>query len=183
MNAISPALIAETTCDPFAAATKRMNEWRGRCLAIFARAELAVTKCLVAMAAVPGKGDAVRLPHLVGQRFEALAGAIAAGGPFATGGDKLQTSIDQFRGHAAFRALLSHGSCDVLLDRRGGCTFVLHMLCLRNRSAETERLFLSEAEAECLRLEISRCGNHLCSHVTRFQVQLATNTPADPSAP
>ena len=63
-----------------------VNAWRGNALQYFAQAEAAVSETLLAMAAVPEKGSAVRLRRLVGHRFEDLRAAVAGDGPFAAVG-------------------------------------------------------------------------------------------------
>ena len=70
MNAIT---LIETTLPrvPFEAARDAAAAWRGRCLDVFARSELAVTETLLILAAVDERGPPLKLPHLVGQRYDA----------------------------------------------------------------------------------------------------------------
>ena len=107
MKAITHTQDLALPFQPFANATSRVNEWRGRCLDSFTRAEAAVTECLIALAEVEGKGQQVRLPHLVGQRLDALAQAVAAGGPFEAEGTGASLALERFRVHDSFRNMFS----------------------------------------------------------------------------
>lgn len=69
--------------EPFEAARAAASAWRGRCLDVFARSEAAVTETLLVLVGVDGRGNALKLPHLVGQRYDALSKAVGAGGVFA----------------------------------------------------------------------------------------------------
>ena len=106
VNAITPALKAALPCEPFTDAEVRVNEWRGRCLDAFARAETAVTECLVAMSVAGERGRSVGLPHLAGQRYEALAAMIRDGGPFVAEGVGVLGTLERLRAHEHFRNVL-----------------------------------------------------------------------------
>lgn len=54
--------------------------WRGRCLDVFARSEAAVAETLLVLTAVDERSSSLKLPHLVGQRYDALSNAIRADG-------------------------------------------------------------------------------------------------------
>src|SRR5688572_4240247 len=102
MNAISSI---ETVLPraPFEAARDATAAWRGRCLDVFARSEAAVTETLLVLAAVDRRGTSLKLPHLVGQRYDALSSAICAGGAFADEGKAALEPLAGFRKHDAFR--------------------------------------------------------------------------------
>src|SRR3546814_8487873 len=67
-------------------AIQDVNAWRGACLQHFSAAEAAVTETLLLLKAIPGRGEAVRLRHLIGQRFDDLSKLIEAEGAFAQEG-------------------------------------------------------------------------------------------------
>jgi hypothetical protein len=108
VNAITPFAV-ELPQSAFVDACRRVNEWRGRCIDALTRAEEVVTNSLIALADVPDRGLNVELPHLLGQRYEALSRAIGADGPFAAEGSVAFQSLEVFRPHSTFRCELSHG--------------------------------------------------------------------------
>ena len=158
--------------EPFNAANACVNELRGRCLDSFTRSETAVTECLVAMAAVAGRGAQIRLPHLVGQRLEALAMAIAADGPFEAEGGRAAAVLERCRQHADFRNMLCHGTSKVTLDAKGRWTVVFRLATLRSKRLVRETLALGEAEAEQLRDEVIQCSRDLCSQLGQVRARL-----------
>jgi hypothetical protein len=69
-------------------AIAQVNRWRGDCLQSFAQSETAITETLLLLNAAAVKGSSVKLPHLIGQRFEALKLATGLEGAFASEGAK-----------------------------------------------------------------------------------------------
>lgn len=149
-----------------------MNEWRGRCLDVFARAETAVTECLVAMSAAGERGRDVGLPHLAGQRYEALAAMIGEGGPFAAEGVGVLGTLGRFRAHQHFRNVLAHSVGKVTLDRQGRWTVVLRLVSLRSGQVCREAVALNAQEAEELRVNVSRLGADLSSQLGQLRKRL-----------
>ena len=161
---------------PFIDANARAAAWRGRCLDAFARAEAAATECLIALAEVKDRGAAVRLPHLVGQRFESLAAALAADGPFAAEGPLALAAVEQCRSHSGVRTMLCHGVGRITLDRNGKWTLVLRVATLRNRQIARDTLVLTETEAEQLRDDIARASQKLCAQLGQVRAKLKPHT-------
>lgn len=174
MNAIGPALSA-LPIEPFAIATSGVNEWRGRCLDAFSRAEAAVTECLAVMSACPGRGSGVRLPHLVGERLASLTTLVDADGAFASEGAAVAASLAQFRAHDRLRTMLCHGTATVTLDPRGRWTAVFRLVALRSGRVTRDTLALTEAEAAELQRQLSADARRLCSQVGQIRAKL---TPA-----
>lgn len=164
MNAISliePAL----PCAPFDAARDAVAAWRGRCLDAFARSEAAVTETLLVLAAVDERGSSLKLPHLVGQRYDALSNAIGVGGPFAEEGKSAAMYLNEFQTHNAFRTQISHGVFHVTLDHRSQWTVVARVLALRAGQPKRDVLVADRAEAfellETLEMDGRRLGSAL----------------------
>jgi len=172
VNAITPIFENELPRAPFVQATARVNEWRGRSLDSFARMERAVTECLAAMAAVDGRGQHVRLSHLYGQRFDALAVAIGADGPFEHEGGIARAALEQCSSHTALRNMLCHGVGNVTLDARGCWTLDLRMATFRSKRLERQQQVLTESEAEALREELARASKRLCSLLGKVRASL-----------
>lgn len=172
VNAIVTGLTPVLPIEPFQAATAQVNEWRGRCLDAFTRGETAVTKCLVALAGVNGRGENVQMPHLVGQRLEALAAAIGPGSPFAPEAGKAAATLEKYRAHAGLRNLLCHGTSRVTLDHKGRWTVVLRLVALRSRQLTTKTRALAQDEATELREKISRLSQSLCSQLGQVGVRV-----------
>lgn len=149
MNAIAPVEAALSRA-PFEAARDAAAAWRGRCLDLFARSEAAVSETLLVLALVEGRGASIKLPHLVGQRYDALATAIDPDGAFAGEGEAAAKAMTQFRKHDTLRTCLSHGVFTVTLDHRGRWHLVARVLAFR-AGRETRDLFATEQD-EAVRL-------------------------------
>nr|KMW32822.1 hypothetical protein BV87_00410 [Sphingobium yanoikuyae] len=127
------------------------SAWRGRMIEEFARAEAAVTEALIQLSNVPTKGKNINLPHLVGQRFAALAEAIGTDGPFAVEGKALSKALEEFIAFETLRATLCHGTQTITVDHKGRWHVTLRLQALRNGKVVRETLVLDENEA------IERC--------------------------
>jgi hypothetical protein len=66
--------------DQWEDAIAQVNRGRGDCVQSFAHSETAVTEMLLIRNSVQEKGASVKLPHLIGQRFEALKLAVGPEG-------------------------------------------------------------------------------------------------------
>ncbi|MBW4331044.1 hypothetical protein KY084_09185 [Stakelama sp. CBK3Z-3] len=130
---------------PFEIARDAVATWRGRCLDVFARTELAVSETLLVLAAVDGRGKAIKLPHLVGQRYDSLAAATGPEGNFAEEGKVVANAVLQFKEHDSLRSHLTHGVFTVTLDHRCSWHLVSHLLSLR-AGRETRDLFVTQQE-------------------------------------
>ncbi len=170
MNAqtnIVPALPPE----PFDAARDEVNAWRGRCLDAFARAEEAVTETLLVLADT-GRGKAIRLQHLVGQRFDELTTALGEGGAFAGVDKAAALALAAFREHDDLRAFLCHGVAKVTLDKHGCWMVVMRVVTLRTRKAGRSRRALQEDEAGRLVVELAKVSRKLCSQLGQLRAKV-----------
>lgn len=126
-----------------------INQWRGDAINAYAQVEAAASETLLIMAALPGRGTDVELPHLFGRRLESLRSAVAPPGPFAREGARAARALDAFSGHQARRAIICHGIAKIARDRHGRWIFIFSLLALRN--GKEERSFdvfdLQEADA------------------------------------
>jgi hypothetical protein len=162
VNAVTSIVISPAD-DPFDAACRRVNEWRGRCVDAFSRAEDAVTKCLIVLGQVSDRGQTVKQPHLIGQRYEALSTAISAQGPFAEEGRAASSALQSMQRHSTFRNEICHGVAKVAVDRSNRWLIVLRTTTLRGNRAERSTLAIDEAEAAEHLAEIVRASRDLCS--------------------
>jgi len=151
MNAII-SIEAALPHELFDAARDAVTAWRGRCLDLFSRSETAVTETLLALAALDGRPETIRLPHLVGQRYDALAVAIGPEGPFEKDGKAAFEALARFRQHDLLRTNVAHGVFTVTLDRHGRWHLVSRVLVLRS-GCESRSVFVAEQDeaAEILR--------------------------------
>ena len=147
-----------------------MNAWRGRCLDAFARAEAAITVCLIFLSAAETE-HTVRLPHLVGQRREALGHALAAMGTQGQDVLKAQSALTALRDHDQLRTMLCHGVGSMSLDRNGRWTVVLRLTVLRSRRTVREMLTLTEREAADRRDELVRASKMLCAQLEQVRTR------------
>lgn len=162
MNAVSP-IEAALPRAPFEAAREAAAAWRGRCLDAFARSEAAVTETLLVLAAVGERTPVLKLPHLVGQRYDALANAVSATGAFASEGKPAVMPIADFRKHDALRTQLSHGILTVTLDHIGQWHLVARVLAIRTGRATRDLLVVEQAEAPAILEILERDSNRLRS--------------------
>lgn len=157
---------------PFEAARDAAAAWRGRCLDTFARSEAAVSETLLVLAMDKGRGPAVKLPHLVGQRYDALLKAIGPQAGFAEEGKAAAGAIVQFQQHGALRARLAHGTFTVTLDHRGHWHIVARVLTFRGNQ-EARDLFVAEQEtAAQILAAIAKDGCRLRSTLGQLRQRL-----------
>lgn len=132
---------AETSSPPksinWATIFSEVNSWRGACMHHFSMVETAVTETLLALSAVAQGETAVRLRHLIGQRFEDLAVAIGPGGPFEETGRNAVTELSKYREkHELFRTLLCHGMMKVTVEHDGQWMLLIRTLSIRSRQPD-----------------------------------------------
>lgn len=162
MNAISSSETALPRI-PFDAARDAAAAWRGRCLDVFARSEAAVSETLLVLAAIEGRGASLKLPHLVGQRYDALAHATGPDGPFADEGAAAAQAIARFRQLDGFRTQISHGVFTVTLDHQGRWHLVSRVLALRTGRASRDLFVKEQTEAAASLETLERDGSRLRS--------------------
>ncbi len=168
--------IASTTpslADIHTAAITRSNAWRGQCLHIFARAETAVTEALATLATLPDRSMSVRLPHLVGQRFEALADVMELDGAFAADAAIIRPLVMELKEQMRLRAALAHGVGQVTVDRMGRWTMILRVTGLKAGQLCHDVSIVEEREGEAIRNELHHAMQRLCCRIGKLQVDLA----------
>lgn len=159
IGSIEAALLRE----PFVAARDAITAWRGRCLDLFARSEAAVTETLLALAAVEGRGASVKLPHLVGQRYDALASATGPGGAFEEEGKAAAGALEKFRGHDSLRTAIAHGVFTVTLDQHGRWHLMARVLALRSGRESRDVFVVDQGEAAEILSTVEKDGSRLRS--------------------
>lgn len=160
----------------WASVHEAVNAWRGRCLNAFSRAEYAVSEALDRLAQDAERGALVKLPHLVGQRFEALAAAIAPDGPFGDGAATVLKTLQAFRDHDSVRAPLCHGLGKISVDQAGRWTLVVRMTSFKNRRAERTMFVWEEEESRHL-------ADRIHADAQRLQSKLALLSPNNERTP
>lgn len=155
----------------WAEAHEAVNAWRGRCLNAFGRAEHAVSEALDRLSRDTERGALVKLPHLVGQRFEALGAAIGEGGPFEKDSASARAALEAFRAHDNLRAPLCHGLGKITIDQSNRWTLVVRMTSFRGRRVERSTYVWEEDEAK-------RLADRVHADAQRLQARLALILPA-----
>jgi hypothetical protein len=171
MNAIT-SLDVSVEGTTWEQAIRSVNAWRGNALQCFAQSEATVSETLLALAAVPGRGDKVRLRRLVGQRFEDLCCAIGDAGPFAEEGEKAASALESFRQHEGLRPLLCHGIAKVTLDRQGHWLVVFKLLTFRGREPERSSMAIEQHDAAALLADLRGRSRKLGSALGSLRVVL-----------
>ncbi|QAY77578.1 hypothetical protein [Sphingosinicella sp. BN140058] len=142
---------------PFDAARDAVTLWRGRGLDLFARSEVGVTEMLLVLAAVDTRGASIKLPHLGGRRYDALAKAIESGGAFGEEGKAAAGPLATFRQHNRLRSAITHETFAVSLDKRGRWHLIVRVLALTSGSEARDVLVLQEKEAEAMMAKVAQC--------------------------
>jgi len=164
MNAIG-SIEAALPRAPFDTARDAVTAWRGRCMDLFARSEAAVTQTLIDLAAAQRIGVSIKLPHLVGQRFDALSAAIGPEGDFADVG-KVAAG---FRQHDAFRTYITHGVFTVTLDQHGRWHLGARVLALRSGRESREVFVTEQSEAAEILVKLEKDSSRLRSSLGQFR--------------
>jgi hypothetical protein len=140
-----------------------VNAWRGSCLHQISTVEMAVTETLLALSSTP-IGANVRLRHLIGQRLEDLAVAIAPDGPFGDIGKAAFAGLSKYRERQeAFRALLCHGVIKVTVEPTGQWMLIIRSLSVRARQAERALMIIEQRDAEARLASLKNEGQRLAS--------------------
>jgi hypothetical protein len=171
MNAIAP-VVAGLPRQPFEAARDAAAAWRGRCLDLFTRSEAAVSETLLVLAAIEGRGSTIKLPHLVGQRYDMLEMAASASGSFAEEGKAAGAALLEFRKHDMLRTRLAHGTFTVTLDHLGRWHLVIRVLAFRAGREARDLFATDESEAAELLAVLERDGGRLRSTLGQFRQRL-----------
>ena len=128
---------------------ERVNAWRGMCLHHMSMVETAVTETLICLSEAQPTNTAMRLRHLIGQRFEDLSIAFAPSGGFELEGKSAAVCLAHYRSeHEAFRTMLCHGSFKVTLERNGAFCIIITNLTFRGGKAVREVQVWSEDDAK-----------------------------------
>jgi hypothetical protein len=171
MNAILP-VEAASGGDAWERAVRSANAWRGQALQCFAQAETAVSESLLVLAADPERGEQVRLRRPIGQRFEDLASAVGAGGPFAAEGSRASQALSAFRQNEALRSFLCHGIVKVAIDRNEEWVVLIKTLSFLGRKPERSTLALDEREAKALLAKMKALGRSLASALQSLRARI-----------
>ena len=141
---------------------------------MFARSEAAVSETLLLLANTPKRGAIVKLPHLVGQRFEELAALIGPTGAFAAEGKASTAAMLAFRTHEGLRTSLAHGVGKVVLDRQGSWLLVLRTLAFRSKQPQRTVLVVEQGEADEMVKSLQLTGRRLISELGNLRRALGS---------
>ncbi|MGX9146615.1 hypothetical protein [Mesorhizobium sp. 128a] len=152
-----------------------VNSWRGACMHHLSMVETAVTETLLALSAMDQGEVAVRLRHLIGQRFEDLAVAIGPGGPFEETGRRALAELSKYREkHEAFRTLLCHGMIKVTVDHNGQWMLLIRTLSIRSRQPDRTMVVLEQSETEARLAALKHDGQKLASTLGQLRKVVST---------
>lgn len=162
----------KTDEDQWEHAIAQVNRWRGSCVQRFAQTETAVTETLLVLNAVPEKGPSVKLPHLIGQRFEALKFVLGPEGAFAKEGTIAHEAVTAFLVRERLRAFLCHGIAKVALERSGNWIAIFNLTTLRSLKCDRTQLVVTQVEANAILEELKLNGNKLRIALGNLRSQL-----------
>jgi hypothetical protein len=147
----------------WAAAAQSVNAWRGQLVQAFASTEAAVSEALLGLSSVPGRGDHVRLRHLIGPRFQDLADALDASGPFSAEGAVAASCLAAFRVYEPLRTVLGHGVFRIAIDRRDRWVVIAKVVTFRTKGAERTLQVFEQDDAERMAAEVRSLGQKVSS--------------------
>ena len=174
MNTLEPV---RTCVDPILwdEAVKSVNLWRGEAVYCFAEAETAVSETILLLRSLSLGDQQLRLPHLIGQRYEVLASAIGEGGSFAKEGAKAAAALSDFRKHERLRAFLCHGTAKVTLDKHGKWLALLKVLSFEKGREESRSEVYEENEAATILAQLRKTSRQLRATLQSLRARLAAN--------
>jgi len=150
-------------------ARAEIEAWRGRCVDLYSRSELAVSSTLEA-ALVAGLPAPLR--HLAGQRLSDL-GALAASTKGTTKQhNALLAAIRDWQAMDESRSFLAHGVLKELLDRNGNWSAQLDIKCFKKNAVIDQRKVFSEPEAKKLETLLQSRFKTLSSQLGQLRTRL-----------
>jgi hypothetical protein len=170
-NSAIPSLPEEAR---WIAAAQSVNAWRGQLVQAFASVEAAVSEALLGLSGIPGRGDDIRLRHLIGQRFQDLGDALDASSPFAAEGAIAASCIAAFRIHEPLRTVLGHGVFRIALDRRDRWVVIAKVVTFRAKGAERISLVFEQDDAERTASEVRALGQKVSSSLGNLMRSVAS---------
>lgn len=172
MNALSP--IVATAPTHLDAACERLNQWRGQMVENFARSEQAVTETLALLNTATPQGK-VKLPHLVGQRYDRLVALLAIDASPSAHARAALAALLKFREHDALRTMLCHGVAKAAVDRGGEWVALMTITSFKGNAVTTDRMALLEAEGGALLDQIVDRRRRVCAALG--QIRRGSNLP------
>jgi hypothetical protein len=102
---------------------------------------------LLALREVPDRGAGIKIPHLIGQKFERLGQLVGADGLFALEGGGVAKALATLHEHNGLRTQLGHSVAKVTIDRTGRWTIVWRSYVVRAGKGEQAIAVIEEDEA------------------------------------
>lgn len=84
----------------------------------------------------------------MGHRYEDLAAAVGANGPFASEGDDVRDLLDGLKAHESLRADLAHGVSCVALKQHGEWIAIFRRTSVRKKELERTEQNYRQADAD-----------------------------------
>jgi hypothetical protein len=139
-------------------ATAEVNQWRGRCINLFANGERIVGDALAKRNPVGTK-----LPMLVSQKVKQLASDLTGSDP------ALLEHLNDFGALLVTRSALTHGVATVWLDRSKSWRVVLQWVSIRASVRKHEEQAFTRSEAESFRRALQSVVQRLEQALSKLQ--------------
>jgi hypothetical protein len=178
----SPATSAppQRTAD-FEQAYARVNQWRGRMVDAFSRTEQAVSEMLIVLVADQVLVPAPKLPHQVGQRFDALAKALTAVEKPLPQIRTVLSALILYRRHDALRTMLCHGVTRIAVDASGAWIAIMKLINFKAGASERTRFVVEEEEAQQLLDQLIEDRHRLATALGQLRKICDTPSPPNPA--
>lgn len=146
-----------------------VESWRGQCLNVFARTELAVSKCLLA---AKEAGHEVKLRHLGGQRLADLIDLSSRIDGTAKQKKALENALNAWLAVDGKRQFLAHGCASVSKDSAGNWVALFDLIAFRGNQPSADRWAVKQDEAELFLKELTTAFTRLSGEIGHFKKRL-----------
>lgn len=171
MTAYQPIVRDDAAPFDFKPHYARANEWRGRCIAHFSKAEYTVAEMLAYMS--QRQANTIKLPHLLGQRLSRLSSTIESESTLGKAGATAIAAVAAMADLQGLRNFLCHGRSMILLNEQGQCYCLFEMI---GQEGEKHTMALAAAEMDAKESLVIERKNALCTALG--QIRKALVSPA-----
>ena len=152
------------------AANLSADEWRGKCLNLYARAEQAVGS---ALEDAHRANATPKLRHLAGQRLADLIVTVEAKGGTGKQMKAFSSALGAWKAVESQRQFLAHGVASTSVDIRGCWTLLLDVVVYRNNQRSSDRWAIKQAEGEEFLRSLEDAFAKLSGQLGHFRKRIA----------
>ena len=171
MTAYTPIVRDDAALPDFKPHYARANEWRGRCIAHFSKAEYTIAEMLAYLS--QRQANTIKLPRLHGQRLSTLSSAIERESMLGKAGSSAIAALAVMADLQGLRNFLCHGRSTILLTEKGQCYCLLEMI---GHDGEKQTMAITPAEMDAKEIVVIKGKGTLCSELGKIRKALTSPT-------